>query len=146
MKYFLLPTALLLVAGACTPATSQSAETATVATTETTTPSFQVTHVDANGAATFLAENADAIVLDVRTPKEFAEGHVEGAVNINFRDEDFAEQLTRLDTSKTYLVHCQSGGRSTKSLPILERAGFTNVVHLDGGFRAWKKSGQPVAQ
>ena len=146
MKYFLLPAALLLVAGACTPATSQSADTAAVATTETTAPSFQVTHVDANGAAMFLAENADAIVLDVRTPKEFAEGHIEGAVNVNFFDKDFAEQLTRLDTSKTYLLHCRSGGRSTKSLPILERVGFTNVVHLDGGFKAWNSAGLPVAE
>lgn len=146
MKNYLFPAALLLVAAACAPASSQTSETAAAPATETAAASFQVRHVDANGAATFLADNEDAIVLDVRTPKEFAQGHIEGAINVNFFDEDFEQQLAQLDTSETYLLHCRSGGRSTKSLPILERAGFTDVVHLDGGFQAWKKAGQQVTR
>ena len=144
MKKLLIPAALALFAAACAAEAPPTVDAASG--TETEIASMQVTHVDANGAAVLISENADIIVLDVRTPKEFAEGHIEGAININFYDDDFADQLAKLDTSETYLLHCRSGGRSSKSLPILERLGYANVTHLDGGFKAWKNAGQSVVQ
>lgn len=104
-----------------------------------------VTNVQADVAAKLVAEGKVA-VLDVRTPEEFADGHITGATNINFMAKDFAMQLTRLDTNKVYLVHCASGGRSKRCLPQLKQLGLKQIYHLDGGFSAWEEAGKPVAK
>ena len=114
------------------------------AASDSTNPaSATVKHVDAKAAAPLVASNA-VVVLDVRTSGEFTGGHIAGAINIDFLAGDFAEKAAKLDRSKTYLVHCASGGRSTRCLPQLGKLGFTNLVHLDGGFKAWQSAGNPV--
>ena len=100
-------------------------------------------HVDPDGAVRRLADT-NVVVLDVRTPDEFKAGHIRGAKLVDFRSADFAKKLGELDRSKTYLVHCASGGRSTSSLETFQKLGFKSVVHLDGGFNAWKREGKPV--
>lgn len=105
-----------------------------------------VKHVDAAGAAKLLADQKKVEVLDVRTPDEFAEGHIAGAKNIDFQAKDFADKLGGLDKTQTYLVHCAAGGRSTRALETFQKLGFTHIVHLDGGMNAWKKAGQPVTK
>ncbi len=109
-------------------------------------PAKKVSHVDAAGAAKLLADKKQVVVLDVRTPAEFEEGHIAGAKNIDFQAKDFADKLGALDKSQTYLVHCAAGGRSTRSLETFQKLGFTSIVHLDGGMNAWKKAGQPVTK
>lgn len=104
-----------------------------------------VRHTDAKQAAKLVATNA-VIVLDIRTPDEFADGHIAGATNIDFMAGDFAERLARLDREKSYLLHCASGRRSTNSLPQFSKLGFTNLIHLDGGFKAWQAAGNPVVK
>lgn len=84
------------------------------------------------------------IVLDVRTPKEFADGHIAGAINQDFLAEDFAKAAEKLDRSKTYLVHCAAGGRSQKACRQLQSLGFTNLFELRDGLNGWKKAGKPV--
>jgi len=106
-------------------------------------PSPNVTHADAKEAAKLVAKS-EVIVLDVRTPVEFSAGHIGGATNIDFLAGDFSERLAKLDREKCYLVHCASGGRSTKALPQLSKLGFKRIVHLDGGFKAWQAAGNPV--
>ena len=108
-----------------------------------------VKHVDAAGAKKLIDEaaakkDAKLKVLDVRTAEEFADGHIAGAVNIDFRDKSFTDKIAALDKSATYVVHCQAGGRSTKSLERFRKLGFKAIVHLDGGFAGWQKAGQPV--
>jgi len=103
----------------------------------------EVNHVNAKQAEKLVAEK-QVVVLDVRTPAEFKEGHIAGATNIDFRAPDFEKRIGELDKSKTYLVHCASGGRSTQSLPVLKKQDVKSVYHLDGGFNAWKKEGLPV--
>lgn len=108
-----------------------------------------VKHVDAAAAKKLLDESAakkDAtvVVLDVRTPGEYKDGHIAGAVNIDFKEKDFADKVAKLDREKTYVVHCQSGARSTKSLETLKKLGFKSLVHLDNGFGSWQKAGLPV--
>src|SRR3954470_11433636 len=76
-----------------------------------------VNHVNAKQAQK-LVEEKKVVVLDVRTPEEFKEGHIAGATNIDFRGPDFEKRIGQLDKSKSYLVHCAAGGRSTQSLPI----------------------------
>ena len=101
-----------------------------------------VRHVDAKGAAQLVKE-AKPVVLDVRTPREFKAGHVANAKNIDFNAEGFEKKIGELDRGATYLVYCQSGGRSTKSLETFKKLGFKSIIHLDGGYRGWEKAGQP---
>lgn len=109
------------------------------------TPPASVRHVDVATAARLITTNA-VVILDVRTGKEFAQGHIAGATNIDALAGDFAEKAAQLDRGRTYLVHCATGKRSTNCLPQLQRLGCTNLIHLDGGFRAWQAAGKPVAK
>ena len=83
-------------------------------------------------------------MLDVRTPEEFAEGHLDGAVLVDFYDADFADQLAELDPDVPYLVYCRSGNRSGQTLDVMEQLGFTSAVDVDGGIVAWQDAGLPV--
>lgn len=111
-----------------------------------TSGATQIDHVDAQGAAALLNGPSKPVVLDVRTPEEFAEGHIEGAKMIDFRASDFESKVAELDRDQSYLVHCRSGGRSTESLEIFKKLGFKHIVHLDDGFGGWEAAGQPVAK
>ena len=102
-----------------------------------------VKHVNAKEAEKLVAEKK-VVVVDVRTPKEFNEGHIAGATNIDFRADDFAKRIGQLDKDKTYLVHCAAGGRSTQSLATFKKQQIQSLYHLDGGFNSWKKEGLPV--
>lgn len=81
------------------------------------------------------------VVLDVRTKKEYEAGHIPGAVNIDVNSPEFQEKTAKLDKSKTYLVHCAAGGRSTTACKKLAPAGFEHLVNLEGGYKAWEKAG-----
>ncbi len=107
---------------------------------------MQITDVSAVEAAELLKARPDIIVLDVRTPGEFAAGHIEGALNIDFKNANFATEIGKLDTAKTYLVHCRSGARSTRSLPVFKENGFKTIIHMNGGIMDWNKSGLPTVQ
>ena len=109
----------------------------------TNTVPAKVTHVDGKEAGKLVAKG-DVVVIDIRTPSEFAGGHIAGATNINYRANNFSEQIEKLDRDKTYLVHCAVGGRSTSSLPKFEKLGFKHIIHLDGGIKAWEAAGNPV--
>ncbi len=106
----------------------------------------KIDHVDAAGAAKLLAGDQKPVVLDVRTPAEHTAGHIAGAKQIDFSAADFATKVAELDKDQTYLVHCQSGRRSTGSLKVFKKLGFKHIVHLDGGFSGWEDAGQPVVK
>lgn len=95
-------------------------------------------------AAQLLKDNPDIVVLDVRTPVEFYVSHIENAININYYSFSFKSQIEQLDRSKTYILHCQTGVRSGKTIPIMTEAGFTSIYHLNDGFRAWKQANLPT--
>ncbi|MBD0830583.1 rhodanese-like domain-containing protein [Aestuariibaculum sediminum] len=77
-------------------------------------------------------------LLDVRTPEEYAEGHLEGALNINYFSETFKDEAFKLDKNKKVLVYCKSGKRSSKSAIILKALGFSKIYSIEGGITAWK--------
>ncbi len=97
-----------------------------------------------DAAAITLDPPDDLVVLDVRTPEEFAEGHLEGAVLVDFYDADFSDQLAGLDADVPYLVYCRSGNRSGQTLDIMQQLGFTSAVDVDGGIVAWEGAGHPI--
>jgi rhodanese-related sulfurtransferase len=83
-------------------------------------------------------------VLDVRTPKEFASGHMPGAINIDVNGADFEKKIGALDKDQTYLVHCAAGARSAKACGKMSQLSFPKLYNLEGGFKAWEKAGKPV--
>lgn len=92
-----------------------------------------------------LRENgSDMSVLDVRTPAEYAAGHIEGSKNINFLGPDFEKEISGLDKDKDILVYCRTGGRSRAAALALRKAGFKKILDLEGGIKAWEASGLPV--
>lgn len=104
-----------------------------------------VRHVNVAEAQQILEIDSDVVILDVRTPIEFKLGRLENAININYYSFSFKKQLAELDRDKTYLLHCQTGVRSGRSIPIMLAAGFKNIIHMDGGFKSWKDQGLPQA-
>ena len=86
----------------------------------------------------------DAVVLDVRTPREFAAGHVPGAVNIDWHGRDFAERVSKLDKSKEYLIHCKAGVRSAAAARAMSKMEFGHLYDYSGGWDDYSKSGKPV--
>lgn len=86
----------------------------------------------------------DTVILDVRTPQEFASGHLAGAVNVDVEDPAFMVNVTSLDHSKTYAVYCRSGNRSKVAMSAMAQAGFSQFYDLDGGINAWQSAGGEV--
>ena len=83
-------------------------------------------------------------VIDVRTAAEFAEGHVQGARNLDIQNGDFEAALADLDKSLSYSVYCRSGNRSATAVAMMRNAGFTNVVDLGSKENAAKTLALPI--
>ncbi|HEX3035730.1 MAG TPA: rhodanese-like domain-containing protein [Thermodesulfobacteriota bacterium] len=91
-------------------------------------------------------DNPDLVILDVRTPEEFAEGHIENALNLNYYSETFREDLNKLDKDKTYITHCRSGSRSGKTIDMMKELGFKEAYNMTGGFVGWEEKGFPTTK
>jgi len=89
---------------------------------------YKPKHVLAHEAYEILSTSAAMVVLDVRMPKEIAMGHIEGVLFVDFKDDEFEDELSKLDRETPYLVHCKAGGRSEKALKILEEHVFNQIV------------------
>ncbi len=106
--------------------------------------SSSVKDVSPAEAEKLMKENPKLVVLDVRTPDEFTKGHIPGAKNIDFFEDDFAKKVGALDPATPLLVHCGSGKRSTQALAAFNDK--KTVYHLNEGFGAWVKAGKPVEE
>ncbi|MHA7058310.1 rhodanese-like domain-containing protein [Aquimarina sp. M1] len=93
-----------------------------------------------------LLEMEKVQLIDVRTPKEYAEGHIDGAINIDFSDENFETLISEVDKSKPVAVYCGRGGRSGKCSAYMKKAGFTKIYDLDGGITEWKYNGKSLVK
>ena len=98
------------------------------------------------GVSEFSTKVAEAgvITLDVRTPIEFGEGHIEGARLIDFQSGNFENEIAALDKNATYAVYCRSGNRSGQAVKVMQEAGFTNVYNMNGGVIDWANAGLPL--
>lgn len=85
-------------------------------------------------------------LLDVRTPKEYKSGHIEGAVNMHIYDKDFEQRANELKKDEPVYLYCKAGSRSAEAVEILKNKGFINIVELEGGMDAWNETGKPVKQ
>ena len=98
-------------------------------------------------AVQFLADHPDAIIIDARSPREFAAGHLPNAKNYNLTDDATYKDVlaTITDKTKWYLVHSAVGHyRTVRALEYFEANGFEHAVAIDGGYAAWAKAGQPT--
>ncbi|HEY51123.1 MAG TPA: rhodanese-like domain-containing protein [Dehalococcoidia bacterium] len=91
-------------------------------------------------------DNPDFIILDIRTPEEFYEGHIENAVNIDFYADTFRDDLDALDKDKTYFIYCRSGNRSGRAMSLMKDLGFNEVYNLSVGIKEWVAEGFPVVK
>jgi rhodanese-related sulfurtransferase len=105
--------------------------------------SSTVTTVDAQAFLSAAAQPGVTIV-DVRTPEEFAEGHLDGAVNMNVEGPDFSAQIATLEAEGTVAVYCRSGRRSAVAADQMAGAGFTSIVNLDGGLNDLQSAGGSI--
>jgi len=88
-----------------------------------------------------LFEEDSYVILDVRTPGEFREGHLKGASNIDFYDSSFENNLDELDKRNKYLVYCRSGNRSRQAMFLMRDLGFEEVYNLESGIISWNDHG-----
>ena len=90
--------------------------------------------------------NSNFVILDIRTPEEFRDGHIEGAVNVDFRSGNFGNEIDRFDKNKTYFVYCRTGNRSYDAVTLMGPLGFRSIVRLAGDINGWKSAGLPVVK
>jgi len=91
-----------------------------------------------------LLELEDIQLVDLRTPSEYKNGHIEHSQNIDYTSPTFEDDISKLDKSKPVIVYCKTGGRSSRCSKKLMEAGFEKVYDLDGGIAKWKFSGNEI--
>jgi len=101
-------------------------------------------NLDAQSFQTALSTESDINLIDVRTPGEFSQGHIQNAVNIDWNGNDFEAKTAKLDKSKPIYVYCLSGGRSGSAASFLRSNGFTEVYELVGGIMSWRNNNLPL--
>ena len=90
-------------------------------------------------------ERDDLVIIDVSTPKEFKDLHLEGAINVSLLSRFFKTRLDVMNKNKTYLVYCKVGGRSKIAQKLMQKLGFRTVYNLVGGTLLWEEEGLPFA-
>ena len=134
-----------------TGCSSDSGATETAAAAEVQGPAAPI-EAPASPVRVGVAEFANVIaspgvtIVDVRTPQEFAEGHIEGAVNIPVELPDFMDQVSQLDPSGTYAVYCRSGNRSQPAVAGMSSVGINGIYELESGTTGWTSEGQPLVK
>lgn len=118
---------------------------ASVAQAQQGNPDGAVT-LDAKAFRERSAKEANAVILDVRTPEEVSNGKLAGAQVLDFKSSDFASRLGQLDKTKTYFVYCKAGGRSSRTVEMMQKSGFKHVHELKDGYDGWVQAGYPVSK
>ena len=127
----------MLVFGACTSET-KSEQAATSATT-TAVENVIYERMNVPDFQTKLAATSSPQLIDVRTPEEFSQGNIPGAVNINIQSADFIQNISKMDKSKPVFAYCQAGGRSKKCAEKMKDMGFEEIYELAPGYSGWEQ-------
>lgn len=94
--------------------------------------------------AVFKEKSVNQTIIDIRTPEEFASGHIEGAINMNLFDKTFMDQISKLDKSKPIFMYCRSGSRSKSASKKVANLGFEKVYDLQGGIIYWARNNYKI--
>ncbi len=130
---------LLFLAAGCTSSTDEEAEA-------TTDGGSSVRVVAPDAALQLLGDGNDRVLIDVRTPEEFDEAHLDGALLIDFYRDDFEAAIGELDRDQAYVIYCRSGNRSGQARALMADLGFSDVADIDGGILAWQADGLPTVK
>ena len=98
--------------------------------------------ISVSDARAMLQPSSNVLVIDVRLPEEYVQGHLKGAINIPLSD--LPLRIGGLEHNRPILVYCQTGIRGAQASSILVKAGFTKVFNLEGGITAWIEAGYPT--
>lgn len=137
--------ALIPALSACSNTPSESGSTASSASASVSSDSASSGSSSSSGSSG-QANTAIGTLIDVRTPEEFADGHLKGATNIDFNGPDFAEKISELDKDGEYTLYCRSGRRSGLALEAMKAAGFTKVTNAGGVEQASKTLGLDIVK
>ena len=88
----------------------------------------------------FKEKSVNHTIIDVRTPQEFSEGHIDGAININYFDNNFLDQIAKYEKNEPLFIYCKSGNRSGKASKKIIGLGYKQVYDLEGGILNWVKN------
>jgi rhodanese-related sulfurtransferase len=148
---FVLFTVLLLLlvsflfAGACDYITGE-ALTASVPTHFQKVTIKDVSPAEAYAIIGLNAGHANFTIIDVRTPEEYAAGHIPGALNRDYRSPTFKDEIAKFDKGRIYLIYCRSGVRSASARDVMKELGFQQIYNISGGITDWIAQGLPVVK
>jgi rhodanese-related sulfurtransferase len=135
-----------LLFASCSNAQNQSEPAAAESATQSQ-PATSVINKDIDVAEfANLANAGKGLLLDVRTPGEYGEGHLQGSTLLDFNSASFRDEIAKLDRNQPVYLYCRSGARSGRAADIMTDMGFKEVYNLEGGIMAWQRSGKPVVQ
>lgn len=116
----------------------------------TESPKTELVNVRATEFNQLLEKETRPQLIDIRTPREYQMGHIDGAINVNFYSPLFKESIKKkildgkLDTNRTLFIYCRSGSRSNRSLAIFKSLGFKKIIHLVYGINDWYRNQLPI--
>ncbi len=90
--------------------------------------------------------NKNFIIIDVRQPNEYNQGHIQNAILINYYSKNFKEQIAKLDRDKIYVIYCRSGSRSGRTLKLMKQLNFKTVYNIYGGIMNWERENLPIVK
>lgn len=108
--------------------------------------SFSYTEVDYKQFDSQLKSDSNYILVDVRTPKEYRNGHMSNAINVSYFHSWFSDSIQKLDRNKTIYMYCQTQHRSPLASRKMKKMGFKKIVDLKGGFMKWENNKMPIVQ
>ncbi|GAA1690864.1 rhodanese-like domain-containing protein [Microbacterium sediminicola] len=100
--------------------------------------------VACSSAGSSIEVTSDTVIIDVRTPSEYAAGHLAGAVNVNLQSGTFTDDIAAYPVDGTYVVYCKSGNRSSQAVAAMDQLGFTDVTDAGGVSAASSATGLPI--
>ena len=94
----------------------------------------------------FKLKSVNHTIIDIRTPREYGNGHIEGAININLFDKDFLNQLSKYDKEQPIFIYCRSGNRTSTASKKMVNTGFKQVYDLQGGIKNWARTNNKIVK
>ncbi len=107
---------------------------------------FSYTELDHNNFASKINSDNDYILVDVRTPKEYRNGHMKNAVNVSYFHSWFTDSIKKLDRTITIYMYCQTQHRSPMASRKMKKLGFKKIYDLQGGFMKWENNQMPIVK